>query len=116
MYSTVNDLLIWMTAFFDGSLLSPELQKLRLQGMPVPGSNSEFGMGIGVYPTIRSFGFGGNLNDLYTSQWSIICNWQFAVLTNGQNGPPQGTDTSAKGVYSKMAKALGLNKGMGDAR
>jgi hypothetical protein len=66
--------------------------------------------------SVRSFGFGGNLNDLYASQWSIICNWQFTVLTNGQNGPPQGTDTNAKGVYNKMAKALGLHKAMGDAR
>lgn len=107
MYSTVYDMLTWMDAFMEGSLLSPELQAKRMTKAVEIGSGMYFGLGI-AFRSNGAVGFAGNLNDVYSSEWERLEGWDIIVLINGQSGPPDGANSSASVVYYYTMKALGI--------
>ena len=71
MYSTVYDLLTWMDAFMNGTLLSPEPQARRMTRAAEIGSGMHSGLGIAFRPN-GAVGFAGNLNDVYCSGWERL--------------------------------------------
>ncbi len=59
MISTLGDLRIWVKALATGKLLSPELQKLRLEINPFTGLGTATGYGLGIYKIEGFLGHNG---------------------------------------------------------
>lgn len=107
MYSTVDDMLTWSDAFFDGVLLNDATQAKRMSKLVDIGGGNYFGLGV-VSRAHGAMGFSGSFNDVYSADWERLEGWQFVVLSNGLNGPSLGNLSSASGVYFEVMKALGL--------
>lgn len=107
MYSTVDDMLTWSDAFFDGVLLSDATQAKRMSKLEDIGGNNYLGLGV-VHRANGAMGFSGSFNEVYSADWERLEGWQFVVMSNGLNGPSLGTLSSASGVYYEVMKALGL--------
>lgn len=111
MYSSTRDLLTWMDAFMDGTLLSAQTQAIRMEPKVDIGGGTYFGLGIG-FRSHGGIGFAGNFNDVFSAEWETVDGWDFAILTNGQAGEPQGPSghlTSATGVYLEFLRTLHLS-------
>ncbi len=61
MTSTLPDMRIWVPALATGALLSPELQRQRLQTTPQPGGPADFGYGMGVFTVAGWIGHNGSV-------------------------------------------------------
>lgn len=61
MTSTLADMRKWLPALATGSLLSPELQKQRLETLPEPGGPADFGYGMGVFTVDGWIGHNGSV-------------------------------------------------------
>jgi D-alanyl-D-alanine carboxypeptidase len=61
MTSTLEDMRNWMPALATGALLSPELQRQRLETIPEPGGPADFGYGMGVFTIAGWIGHNGSV-------------------------------------------------------
>lgn len=109
MISTVGDLLDWVPALVDGTLISPALQHERLQlraGEIDNVGNVEYGLGI--YDDGGALGHGGDYSGFYTAYAVRYAGYDIAILENGklqQTGEPVAIPSRA--ILFRVLEALG---------
>ena len=106
--STAADQLVWIDALVSGKLLSTATQAERFkmkEGTSPHGTSISYG--LGVLDINGAIGHGGNYNGLYTA---MICRYEdfdFVVLSNGQD--KGGTmNSTAENVFWKVVEDIGL--------
>ncbi len=110
MISTVEDLLNWVPALVDGTLVSPEMQRERLR-LRV-GEIHDLGRvryGLGIYDDHGALGHGGDYSGFYTAYGVRHTGYDIAVLENGKlrtTGQPYGIPSRA--ILFRAIEALGL--------
>ena len=81
--STAEDLVKWVTALNDGTMISAETQAERLRMLPGVIETWPISYGLGIYDDNGAVGHYGNYNSFYTSYAMRYAGYDFAVLTNG---------------------------------
>lgn len=105
IYSTVDDLLIWMDAFWNPGLLSEAMFRQRMAPVVAGTPGPLFGLGYAIR-TNRVLGFAGSYNDVFTSEWETRQGWAIIALTNGQSGIPTIYYSTASSIYWFLLQAI----------
>lgn len=114
MISTVGDLLDWVPALVDGTLISPALQHERLQLQA--GEIHDLGTveyGLGIYDDGGALGHGGDYSGFYTAYGVRHSGYDIAILENGklqQTGEPIGIPSRA--ILFRVMGALGSTESL----
>jgi len=85
LISTAPDLLIWVKALVDGTLISPAMQKERLTMKPgVMLEGWPVNYGLGIYDDQGAVGHYGNWANIYTAYPMRYRGYDIVVLENGE--------------------------------
>jgi D-alanyl-D-alanine carboxypeptidase len=102
--STLEDMLIYASALFEGSLTSSAAHKEQFSFVPV-GSDPSLGYGMGVGDNHGMVGHNGNYNGLYTASIMELKGYYIIILSNGQaSGGGGGSDAPC--VLSKFREII----------
>jgi D-alanyl-D-alanine carboxypeptidase len=94
MISTLDDMLIWIEALLQGSLLSSAMHAQQLAFVPIGGDpNRGYGMGVGIDRGM--IGHSGNYNGLYTATLYRLNGYDMLILSNGQAAGGDGNSTAS---------------------
>ncbi len=109
--STASDLLAWVKALVDGTLISSTMQQERMtmQEADIEDFTGIF-YGLGIYSDNGAIGHGGNYSNFYTAYAVRYKNYDFATLVNGklqQTG--ESVRVPARSVFWNAAQAIGLD-------
>jgi D-alanyl-D-alanine carboxypeptidase len=95
MTSTLQDMRIWVPALATGALLSPELQRQRLQTTPEPGGPADFGYGMGIFTVAGWIGHNGSVPGYQTvAVYLPERETTLVVMINTDTAVPGGGDPS----------------------
>ena len=102
MISTLADLHTWAPAVATGALLSPEMQRQRLQTVHEDGLPPDVGYGLGIFTVGGWIGHNGSIPGYQTVVvYQPDTRTTLAILTNSDISPPGGGEAS-----SALAEAI----------
>ena len=96
MISTLNDMRAWAPAVATGALLSPEMQRQRLQTAHEEGLPPDVGYGLGIFSVGGWIGHNGSVPGYQTVVvYQPQTRTTLVILTNTDIGPPAGGEASS---------------------
>ncbi|MBI4800752.1 MAG: beta-lactamase family protein [Desulfarculus sp.] len=104
MVSTAGDLVKWLDALVDGSLLSVTSHRAQWD-TKADGGGGGMSYGLGVARDGNTYGHNGNYNNTYTSAMFRYLGYDIVILANGQTQFSTGS-SSATSIYSAVRTSL----------
>lgn len=102
--STAGDVVKWLDALMDGSLLSVNSHRAQWDTKS-DGSGGAMSYGLGVARDGNTYGHNGNYNNTYTSAMFRYLGYDIVILSNGQTQFSTGS-SSATSIYSAVRSSL----------
>lgn len=102
--STASDVVKWLDALMDGSLLSVNMHRAQWDTKD-DGSGAGMSYGLGVARSGNSYGHNGNYNNVYTSAMFRYLGYDIVILANGQTQFSTASST-ATSIYNSVRASL----------
>jgi D-alanyl-D-alanine carboxypeptidase len=102
--STAGDVVKWLDALMDGSLLSVNMHRAQFDTKD-DGSGAGLSYGLGLASTGGAYGHNGNYNNVYTSAMFRYLGYDIVILANGQTQYSTAS-SSATSIYYSVRDSL----------